>query len=126
LADKPLQGSTILIAEDDESSYQYLEIVLSREGVKLMHSVNGQDTVNKVKDNPEISLILMDLRMPGMDGYEATAIIKKLRPSLPVIAQSAFAFDSDREKALNAGCDNFISKPVKRVILIELIKKYVK
>lgn len=91
-----------------------------------MHSVNGQDTVNKVKDNPEISLILMDLRMPGMDGYEATAIIKKLRPSLPVIAQSAFAFDSDREKALNAGCDNFISKPVKRVILIELIKKYVK
>ncbi len=122
-ADKPLKGLTILIAEDDESSYQYLEIVLSREGVQLIHSVNGQDTVNKVKDNPEISLILMDLRMPGMDGYEATSIIKKMKPRLPVIAQSAFAFDSDREKALNAGCDNFISKPVKKDVLIELIKK---
>jgi CheY-like chemotaxis protein/anti-sigma regulatory factor (Ser/Thr protein kinase) len=125
LADKPLKGSTILVAEDDESSFQYLEIVLTREGVQLIHAVNGQDTVNKVKDNPEISLILMDLRMPGMDGYEATALIKKMRPSLPVIAQSAFAFDSDREKALNAGCDNFISKPVKKAVLIELIKKYV-
>lgn len=67
----------------------------------------------------------MDLRMPGMDGYEATAIIKKMRPRLPVIAQSAFAFDSDREKALNAGCDDFISKPVKKDVLIELIRKYI-
>lgn len=124
-SDKPIKGLTILIAEDDESSYQYLEIVLSREGVNLIHSVNGQDTLSKVKENPDISLILMDLRMPGMDGYEATAIIKKMRPRLPVIAQSAFAFDSDREKSLNAGCDDFISKPVKKDVLIELIRKYI-
>jgi CheY-like chemotaxis protein len=66
----------------------------------------------------------MDIKMPVMDGYEATGIIKKIMPSVPVIAQTAFAFESDRTKALDAGCDEYISKPVKKDLLIEMVKKY--
>jgi len=122
---KTLKGLTILIAEDDEASYKYLELLLKNEGVSLLHTTTGEDTVNAIKANTAISLVLMDIKMPGMDGYEATSIIKKLRPLIPVIAQTAFAFESDKEKALEAGCIDFISKPVKKGILLDMIKKYI-
>jgi CheY-like chemotaxis protein len=77
-----------------------------------------------VESNPEISLVLMDIKMPVMNGYLATKKIKKLRPDLPVIAQTAYALVGDREKAIQAGCDDYISKPILEEKLIEMLKKY--
>jgi CheY-like chemotaxis protein len=82
--------------------------------------------VDIVKNNPNIDIVLMDIKMPGMDGYQATGEIKKIRRDLTVIAQTAYAFASDRDKAIEAGCDDYISKPIDRMQLLTLISKYLK
>src|SRR5690554_7320395 len=77
-----------------------------------------------VQKHPEISVVLMDVKMPVMSGYEATAAIKKLRPDLPVIAQTAYALSGDKDKALAAGCDDYLSKPIKREALLRKLNLY--
>ena len=74
----------------------------------------------------EIELVLMDLKLPGIDGFEVTKQMKAIRPNIPIIAQTAYAFASDRLKALEAGCDDFISKPIEVRVLLDLIGKYLK
>ncbi|MCF8364972.1 MAG: transporter substrate-binding domain-containing protein [Bacteroidales bacterium] len=112
---------TILIAEDDTDSYYFFEAVMQKSGFRFIHVENGQDAVEIAKTNPEIDLVMIDIRMPLMDGLTATKLIKSARPNLPVIAQTAHAMDSDRQKAMEAGCDDYISKPVQRKILLEKI-----
>jgi CheY-like chemotaxis protein len=103
---------TILIAEDIESNYYLLKIILRSTHAKTLWAVNGQEAVDMVIQNPEISLVLMDIRMPVMNGYDATRLIKKLRTDLPVIAQTAYSLDGDKNKSFEAGCDEYITKPV--------------
>ena len=81
------------------------------------------EAVELVEHHPEINLVLMDIKMPVMNGYEATRLIKEQRPDLPVIAQSAFTSNEEREKARKAGCDSFITKPINKTELLELITK---
>ncbi|NVO18858.1 MAG: PAS domain S-box protein [Bacteroidetes bacterium] len=115
---------TILIVEDEDSNHMYLDEVLSPTGVSLLHAWNGEKAIEMVKSNPGISLILMDIKMPLVNGFEATQKIKLSKPELPIIALTAYALNQDRTKALQAGFDNYLSKPVLKDALLELLDHY--
>lgn len=117
----------ILVAEDEETNYLYFKAILedfSDKKIKLHHAIHGSEAVSICLNNKAINLVLMDIKMPVMDGYQATQLIKEKRPDLPIIAQTAYSTASEREMALNHGCDDFISKPIKKEDLLQLIDKY--
>jgi PAS domain S-box-containing protein len=113
----------ILVAEDDEFNYKFIEIILKKSGFKVIRAENGIQAVSICKLNPHVNLVLMDLKMPVMGGIEATRKIKEFLPDMPVIALTACVSTTDEYEALLNGCDEFISKPVDREKLIELISK---
>ncbi|NTV92863.1 MAG: PAS domain S-box protein, partial [Chlorobiaceae bacterium] len=113
---------TILIAEDDEVSSLLLKRSLKGENITILHAHNGEEAVRLVQQNPAIRLVLMDIQMPVMNGFDATREIKALRPGLPVIAQTAFTSKEEKEKAKGAGCDGFITKPVNKIELLCLME----
>jgi two-component system, cell cycle response regulator DivK len=117
---KPL----VLIVEDVESNYLYLNAVLSKQPVRIAWMKNGLEAVNFVRENPDTELILMDLQMPEMNGYDATREIKKFHPTVIIIAQTAFAMSDDRAKAIEAGCDDYLAKPIRSKDLTEAVHKY--
>ena len=98
-----------------------LKMYLRSDAITILSAVNGHEAVELVKQHPEINLVLIDIKMPVMNGFDATRLIKKLRPELPVIAQTAFTSKEDREKAEKAGCDCVILKPINKNELLELI-----
>ncbi|MBQ4822757.1 transporter substrate-binding domain-containing protein [Aquimarina sp. MMG016] len=117
----------ILIAEDGEVNFLFLKMILikmTNYDFVIHRAKNGKEAVEICQDNQDIDLILMDIKMPVMDGYDATAKIKKIRPTLPIIAQTAYSTEEDIQKALAAGCDDFVSKPVDSNILKPLLVKY--
>jgi len=116
---------TVLIAEDDADSIALLENVLSAEYFNLMIVKNGKDAILQCKKHPELDLILMDIKMPKVNGIEAVKKIRKFNKTVPIVAQSAFAFVGDKEKALNAGCNDYITKPIKTENFIRTINKYI-
>jgi PAS domain S-box-containing protein len=113
-------GKTILIAEDEEVNFSLLDTILSPTGVGILHAVTGLEAVQMCQSNRRINVVLMDVKMPDLDGLEATKRIKSDRKDLPVIAQTAYAMSTDEENCLNAGCDDYISKPLR---IDELLKK---
>ena len=113
----------VLIVEDEQFNSLYLKEILSDYCKKIYYAKNGLEAIEIVKEIDDISLVLMDLKMPVMDGYEATRKIKYFKPDLPIIAQTAFAQSQDQEKALEAGCDDYITKPLSGERLLDLIKK---
>ena len=119
-----LINSTILIVEDEDVNAEYLKEILTKQNVKYIHAKNGVEAVEACKGKKQIDLVLMDIKMPLMDGFEATKKIKKINSNMPVIAQTAYAMKSDRIKAINAGCDDYISKPIIQEELFNLINKY--
>lgn len=114
----------ILITEDDDISYLYIEEILKHEGIRTVRAVTGQDAINQCNTNPDIKMVLMDIKLPEISGHEATVLIKKSRPDLVIIAQTAYAFEEDRIKALQSGCADYISKPFSKNQLIGIINKY--
>jgi CheY-like chemotaxis protein len=118
-----LKGKTILIAEDEYSGYAYLEAILKRTGASLLHARNGNEAVEIFRSNPDIDLVLMDLQMPGMDGYQAKEKISEIRPGIPQIAQTAYAMVEDEIRARQAGFNGYISKPIRKNDLIKLIEE---
>jgi signal transduction histidine kinase/CheY-like chemotaxis protein len=118
------EGKTILIAEDEDNNYIYLQEVLSPTKVTLIRAKTGYQAVSIYKNQPEISLILMDIKMPEMNGYQATSIIKEINPSLPIIAQTAYAMAEDIIRGKNAGCDDYLAKPIKPELLINTLRRY--
>lgn len=116
-------GFAILIAEDDEVSSSMLTKILEGENITILSASDGVEAVELVRCHPEINLVLMDIKMPVMDGFKATQLIKEMRPGLPVIAQTAFTSPEVREKSIEAGCDGYITKPVQKKELRELIMK---
>ncbi|RPH32295.1 MAG: response regulator [Bacteroidales bacterium] len=118
------EGRTILIAEDEDNNFIFLQEVLNLTKVKIVRAHNGLQAVNIIKTQPEISLILMDIKMPEMNGYQATSIIKEMKPSIPIIAQTAYAMAEDLIKGKNAGCDDYLSKPIKPELLISTIRHF--
>lgn len=114
-----LKDKTILVVEDVDSSFEFLKVVLEKSGINTIWAKNGKESIKICKENPNIDLVLMDINMPVMNGYEATKEIKRTNPDIPIIAQTAYAVSGDKEKALNAGCNDYISKPINRKILKE-------
>jgi CheY-like chemotaxis protein len=120
---EPLENPvTILIAEDDEANHLFFTEMLKLERFHTIVVNNGQEAVDAVKDFPEIMLVLMDIRMPIMDGVEATKIIKKMRADLPIIALTAFAMKGEDKLMLDAGCDDYLLKPVRVGMLLSKIR----
>ncbi|MDA3865805.1 MAG: response regulator, partial [Salinivirgaceae bacterium] len=118
---------TILIVEDEEINYLYIETLLEDEieiNCNILHAKNGQEAVDICKGNSGINFVLMDIKMPIMNGFEATKLIKEFLPNLPIVAQTAYTADEDKEKAFSAGCDDFISKPISEEMLNEMLNKY--
>ena len=116
----------ILIAEDVESNFLYLKAVLSKLNATIFWAKNGIEAVDICNDKNAIDLIFMDLQMPEMNGYEATQILKKRYPNMPIVAQTAFAMSDDREKALDSGCDDYLAKPIKSKDLLSVVEKFLK
>ncbi|NQU54044.1 MAG: PAS domain S-box protein [Bacteroidetes bacterium] len=116
----------ILIVEDDKVSFEFIKIVLIRSEIDCIWAKNGAEAITFCEENDDISLVLMDINMPVMDGYTATQKIKKFKPNLPIIAQTAYAISGDREKAFEMGCDDYISKPINQKALLEKIKTLLK
>ena len=123
---KYLNDLSILVVEDDEASVLYMEILLKDKCSELKIAKNGNDAINMIKKHPEIDLILMDVRMPDMDGYSATRKIRKFNPDVIIIAQTAFAMESDLIKSIDAGCDGYISKPIHEEDLLSTIQELIK
>jgi PAS domain S-box-containing protein len=115
---------TILIAEDDDISEKLIYIAIRMIGKEVFKVKTGTEAVDACRNNPEIDLILMDIQMPEMNGYEATRQIREFNKDVIIIAQTAFGLSGDREKAIKAGCNDYISKPINKVALTGLIQKY--
>ena len=112
----------ILVAEDTESNFLLLSIIL-RKDFEICRARNGQEAVDMYLEQ-EPDMILMDIKMPVMDGLEATRIIRSKGAELPIIALTANAYDSDRDKAFQAGCDDYMAKPIMAPALREMIEKH--
>jgi CheY-like chemotaxis protein len=123
--EKELIGKTILIAEDENTNFMYLKAVLSKSGYTLVHAVNGYEAVEICKSTDKLDLVIMDLKMPVMDGIEASRKIKEMRKNLPIIAHSAYALNDEKQEALTAGCIDYLPKPAKPNQLLEMISKYI-
>lgn len=117
--------ATILIAEDEVYNYYYMEELLKPMKIKTLHAWNGLEAVEMVKNNEDISMVLMDIKMPEMDGLTATRLIKEMKPKLPVVAQTAYESREDRDKAKNAGIDYYLTKPISRVLFMEVMNMYI-
>ena len=111
----------ILVAEDNDSNFILMTYILKK-FYQFERAKNGQEAVDMVEKG-EYDLVLMDIKMPIMDGLEATKRIKETHPSLPIIALTANAFDSDRQMAFDAGCDEFLSKPISSNLCLRTIAK---
>ncbi|HET6556762.1 MAG TPA: response regulator [Prolixibacteraceae bacterium] len=117
--------ATILIAEDEIYNYYSVEELLKPMKIKTLHAWNGLEAVEMVKNNEDISMVLMDIKMPEMDGLTATRMIKEMKPKLPVVAQTAYESREDRDKAKNAGVDYYLTKPISRVLFMEVMNMYI-
>lgn len=117
----------ILVAEDEQMNFLYIESLLQEFSFfdyTLIHVKNGREALEKCLRNPQIDLILMDLKMPVLDGFKASSEIKKIRPDLPIIAQTAYSDEEAKKRAALAGCDDFISKPMEAEEILTVLKKY--
>lgn len=123
-------GKNILIAEDVEVNFRYLSTILADTKANIVWAKNGREAIDKTFDGSNIDIVLMDIQMPLIDGYEATAEIRKTKPSLPIIAQTAYALPHDNIKCFEVGCNDYISKPINANLLKQkidtLLNVYVK
>lgn len=116
-----LINKTILIVEDDLSSRLYLNKVLEKTGAKLLIACDGQEAIDIARENSNIDLILMDIQLPVLDGYQATGTIRKFRKDIVIIAQTAYGLHGDTERIINSGFNDFIIKPIMPKLLFEKI-----
>jgi len=118
------ESKLLLIAEDEPTNYKFIQKALEKTNINLLWAKNGLETFEMVQDNNNIDLVLMDIRMPLMDGYEATKKIKEFNKNIPIIAQTAYALDYEKEEILKAGCNDYISKPFTVHELLTVINKF--
>jgi two-component system, cell cycle response regulator DivK len=114
----------ILVVEDNHHNFRLLEVALRKTNVAIHWAKNGIEAIEFCRNNNNIDLILMDIQMPVMDGYETTQVIRSFRSDLPILAQTSYSMSGDREKSIEAGCTDYISKPIIITDLLDLINKY--
>ncbi len=117
-------GKTVLVVEDDEMSLIFLNEILKPTDIHILHAANGQAAIQMIRNHPEIDLVLMDIKLPELDGFEATREIRKIRSDLPIIAQTAYAMADDKRKSVEVGCSDYITKPVNRQLLLKTADKF--
>jgi signal transduction histidine kinase/CheY-like chemotaxis protein len=118
------KNRTVLVVEDDDNSFRFLERVMSRYGVHVIRSVNGLEAVEICRSNLNIDCVLMDIQLPFISGNEAAKMIRQIRADLPIIAQSGNAYEADRSASLQAGCNDFITKPIIHEKLLSILDHY--
>lgn len=118
------ENKSILIADDEITNFIIIDKLLKKTGIKVFHAENGEEAVKIFKKNPEINVILMDIRMPEMGGLEATKYIRSVDRNIPIIAFTAYALSDDEAIALEFGCDDYISKPVRPEFLLKKINEH--
>jgi CheY-like chemotaxis protein/anti-sigma regulatory factor (Ser/Thr protein kinase) len=116
----------LIIAEDDDISYQHLAIILEPYTKKILRAKDGEEVIDLARTHHDIQLILMDINMPKLNGLLATAKIREFNRGIVIIAQTAYALQGDKENALQAGCNDYVSKPIQVDLLLEMISKHVK
>lgn len=116
---------TTLIVEDDQVSFELYKIRLETFPLNIIHAKNGKLAVKQAAENPDIDLILMDIRMPVMDGYQATKEIRKFNKDIPIVAQTAFAAIPEHQQMLEMGFNDFLEKPLDDSILTKILNKYI-
>lgn len=116
---------TVLIAEDEDINFIYLETALSKTKINVLRARNGVEAVDIARVNPNIDLVLMDIKMPKMNGIEATRSIKSFRSDLIIIAQTAFAMEEDKQNCYAVGVDGFIAKPVRYKLLFDAMARFI-
>lgn len=118
------KGKQILVVEDTDTNYLLIEGLLTQHGVELSRALTGNEGIQMVKENPAFDLVLMDIQLPGINGYDATTEIRKFNTEIPIVAQTAYAMYDDVVRALDAGCNDFIAKPIKTKKFIGIVDKY--
>jgi len=124
--DQPNAALTILIVEDELFNYIYFSEVLKLHGIQTIKAENGEEALEAVRQHSDIDLILMDIKMPFMDGYEAFTEIRKVRPGVPIIAQTAYALSHERKEILEYGFNDYLAKPVEEDQLMQVIRQNLK
>jgi signal transduction histidine kinase/CheY-like chemotaxis protein len=119
-------GKTILIVEDTPSNYYLIENYLKATGIRIFWAKSGREALDLFKSEGNFDVVLMDIQLPGINGYEATKLIKAHNKRVPIIAQTAYALAGEREHSISEGCDDYIAKPIKKESLLELINKHLK
>jgi CheY-like chemotaxis protein len=114
----------VLVAEDEINNFLLLQEYLERMDINVLHAENGQQAVDICKANSNISLVLMDIKMPVMDGFEAAVLIKKMQPDLPIIAQSAYALEYERQK-YGTTFNEYLNKPIEHAELVQKIRNFI-
>ena len=123
LLNSNFSGKTILVVEDNDTSSVYFRAAIRRLNANFISAKNGKEAINIFKEDDKIDLVLMDLNMPEMDGFEATRIMKFLRPEVPIIAQSAYVLSGEETRSIDAGCNEFLAKPVRLNLLAEALHR---
>jgi len=123
---RKLQNLKVLITEDDPDADLLLCYFLDRTAGEILHARTGNESVELCLIHPDIDLVLMDIRIPEMDGYEAVRQIRKFNKTVVIIAQTAFALAGEKEKSLESGCNDYISKPIREEVLLSMIDKHLK
>ena len=116
---------TILIVEDVRTNHMLIDRILRRTSAKLLWAMDGEKAVEMAKNYDNIDLILMDIRLPKMNGYDATREIRKFRKDVPIIAQTAYVLPEEKGKVLEVGCDDLLTKPIKKNQLLATVSKYI-
>jgi CheY-like chemotaxis protein len=124
--EKQIKKLKILIVEDDDGSSKFLNLAVRQISKKTLIVENGHEAIEACHNNPDIDLVLMDIQMPEMDGYEATRQIRQFNTDVIIVAQTAFALSGDNEKAIAAGCNDYVAKPIQKDQIIALVEKYFK
>ena len=122
----PKKINKILIAEDNDESSFYLKLILTPLCNEIILVKTGMGAIDACKNIPDLQIVLMDIQMPDLDGYEATRQIRMFNKEVVIIAQTAFAFSDDRKKALAAGCNEYLSKPFRKDDMLQVIERYFK
>ncbi len=114
---------TILIVEDEHINYRYLQEILKKTNASILRAENGFEAIQTARDN-DIDLILMDIKLPVMDGYEATRQIREFNKDVPIIAQTAYVMSGEEEKTKEAGCNDYLTKPLRIKTVLETIAQF--
>ncbi len=117
-------GKRILVVEDISINHMLIDRILRKTRAQVLWAMDGEKAVEMVKEDENIDLVLMDIRMPVMDGYEATRKIREIRMDIPIIAQTAYVLEDEKDKVLNVGCNDLITKPLRRESLLEKVHIY--